>query len=420
MTATAGSHRFDHAELGNGLTLVGEHNPAAQTVAAGFFVRTGARDESAEISGVSHFLEHMMFKGTERRSADDINRDFDELGARYNASTSEDRTLYYGSVLPERGAKLIDLLSDMMRPALRQADFEVEKKVILEEIAMYEDRPAFRVFDLGNPLFYRQHPAGNSILGTVASIEGLLRERMLEYFAERYAPNNLLFVLAGSYDWEAVVAQLEAAAGGWQRRPAVRRRPPFDPATGHFDHLDASLSRVHLAAFAPGVGTRDRRRYAASVLASCLGDGGSGRLHWALVDPGLVDSAGLWHDAADGVGAFVGYLSTGPERYQEVMERFREVLSDFENGGPTPEEWERAQRKLGTSLTLRAETPFGRLMSLGNSYLDRGAYEPLSDVVAAIFAADVAEAKALLADGPFARMFTVALGPVRDYAVATR
>jgi len=135
---------FHETTLKNGLTVIGEHNPGAQTFAAGYFVKTGARDETPEVAGVSHFLEHMMFKGTPKRSAEAINLEFDVLGANYNAYTSDERTVYYGAVLPERGAALLDLLSDMMRPALREDDFTLEKNVILEEIAMYEDCPRSR------------------------------------------------------------------------------------------------------------------------------------------------------------------------------------------------------------------------------------------------------------------------------------
>jgi predicted Zn-dependent peptidase len=152
-------------QLENGLTIVGEHVPSARSLAMGFFVKTGARDETPEVNGVSHFLEHMMFKGTQRRSPEDVNREFDEMGARYNAFTSEENTVYYGNVLPKFQNRLLDLLADMMRPALRDEDFDMEKNVILEEIAMYQDRPQFLVFDLARETYFDNHPLGASILG---------------------------------------------------------------------------------------------------------------------------------------------------------------------------------------------------------------------------------------------------------------
>ncbi|MFZ9090119.1 MAG: M16 family metallopeptidase, partial [Planctomycetaceae bacterium] len=139
--------KFQQRQLSSGLTLIAETNPAVHSVAAGFFVRTGSRDESTEVSGVSHFLEHMAFKGDEQFSADDINRIFDEIGARYNASTSEEVTTYYAAVLPEFLETTLQLLTTLMRPSLRKADFDMEKNVILEEISMYEDQPSFTCYD---------------------------------------------------------------------------------------------------------------------------------------------------------------------------------------------------------------------------------------------------------------------------------
>jgi predicted Zn-dependent peptidase len=139
--------KFYETTLDNGLTVIAELNPHVQSVAAGFFVRTGARDEAMEVNGVSHFLEHMAFKGNEKHSADDVNRIFDELGARYNASTSEEVTLYYAAVLPEYLPDAFEVLAGLMRPSLRGSDFEVERKVILEEIGMYEDQPSFIAYE---------------------------------------------------------------------------------------------------------------------------------------------------------------------------------------------------------------------------------------------------------------------------------
>ena len=138
---------FLHTKLDNGLTIIAESNSSSASMAAGFFVRTGSRDESKELSGVSHFLEHMVFKGTDRRTAIDVNLEFDRMGAEYNACTSEENTVYYGAVLPEFQDPLVELLADLMRPALRMEDFEMERNVILEEIALYEDQPRFRVYE---------------------------------------------------------------------------------------------------------------------------------------------------------------------------------------------------------------------------------------------------------------------------------
>src|SRR5712691_1304471 len=144
---------FHHHTLPNGLTIVAESAPSARSTALGFFVRTGSRDETPEVSGVSHFLEHMIFKGTPRRSALDVNRDFDRIGAHYNAFTSEENTVFYAAILPEYLPPAVDILADILRPSLRGDDFEMEKKVIIEEIGMYDDQPTWCAYDHAKKAF---------------------------------------------------------------------------------------------------------------------------------------------------------------------------------------------------------------------------------------------------------------------------
>lgn len=400
---------FDKLTLDNGLTIIGERNARAQSVALGYFVNTGSRDETPEVAGVSHFLEHMMFKGSDKRSPEDINREFDELGANYNAYTNEERTVYYGAVLSERAPKLLDLLTDMMRPALRQTDFDMEKNVILEEIAMYEDRPNFKAFELGGEQFYNGHPAGNSVLGSAQSITDLTSEQMRSYSKSRYAPDNMVLALAGNYDWDALVAQVEAATADWRAAGAARVYPALKARAGQDLKPDAKLSRAHVAMFAPGVSAQDELRYAASLVASCLGDSSGSRLYWELVDKGLADSASLSHDSSDQVGAFVGYLSTAPERVDEVLARYREVLLSAEAEGLRKDEWERAQGKLATAITLRAETPFGRLMPLGAGYLYDHSYRSVEDTLEALFKASLEDGQQVLAARPFSELFSMVL-----------
>src|SRR5690606_21732302 len=159
--------------LENGLEIVAECNPRAYSTALGFFVRAGARDESDDISGVSHFLEHMAFKGTPKRSAADVNREFDEIGADSNAKTGEEQTVYPATVIPDLPARALMLLSDILRPCLRIEDFEVEQQVILEEIRMYEDEPPYGAYEKCMAAHFGPHPLGRSILGTIESVSGL-------------------------------------------------------------------------------------------------------------------------------------------------------------------------------------------------------------------------------------------------------
>src|SRR4051794_38277946 len=173
---------FHSHTLPNGMQVIGETSPSARSAALGFFVRTGARDETEDVSGVTHFLEHMVFKGTPHRTALDVNRDFDRIGAHYNAFTSEENTVFYASILPEYLPQAVDILADILRPSLRTEDFEMEKKVIIEEIGMYDDQPTWSAYDHAKKCYFDVHPLGNSILGTAESITALTRDQMHSYF----------------------------------------------------------------------------------------------------------------------------------------------------------------------------------------------------------------------------------------------
>src|SRR5947208_16018898 len=190
--------------------MIGESSPSARSAALGFFVRTGSRDETTDVCGVTHFLEHMVFKGTPRRSALDVNRDFDRIGAHYNAFTSEENTVFYAAILPGYLSEAVDILADILRPSLRTDDFAMEKNVIIEEIGMYEDQPMWSAYDAAKRAHFAGHPLANSILGTPESIRALGREQMYEYFERRYLASNITVVAAGNFDWRELTALIKA------------------------------------------------------------------------------------------------------------------------------------------------------------------------------------------------------------------
>src|SRR5438876_6078252 len=213
---------FHHHTLPNGLQIIGETSPSAKSVAVGFFVRTGSRDEAPEVSGVSHFLEHMAFKGTPRRTAFDVNRDADRIGANPNAFTSEENTVFYAAVLPEYLPPLVDILADILRPSLRDDDFNMEKNVIIEEIGMYDDQPNWSAYDHAKKHYFADHPLGNSVLGTPDSIRALTRDQMHDYFRRRYVAPNVTAVAAGHFEWDHFVDLVAKACGHWECGEAPR------------------------------------------------------------------------------------------------------------------------------------------------------------------------------------------------------
>ncbi len=398
--------------LPNGLDIVGEYDENARSVALGFFVKTGARDEDFEReSGVSHFLEHMMFKGSENRSAADVNRDFDSLGARYNAFTSEEETVYYGTVLPGAQAELTEILADMLRPSLRQRDFDTEKKVILEEIAMYRDRPTSRMWELARNSFYKHHPLGQSILGAKESIEKLERDQMLDYFSRRYAANNVTFVLTGNFDFELAKTQIEELCGGWNSFESGRETTPIEANSGIFLETTDQFNRAHIGLYSVGFANQDERRIAAVIACEIIGGGENSRLYWALIHPGIANGASLGHDAQDGAGAFYGVIICPPENAQQSLDIFRVELTKAKDG-VTEEELERAKRGYASAITLGAETPMGRFRGLGFGWMYRRELLSPAQTLEKILNVSLEDVNSILRAEPMLNPTIAGVGPI--------
>ncbi|MEM7577679.1 MAG: pitrilysin family protein [Planctomycetota bacterium] len=392
---------FQHHTLPNGLTILAETDPDAHTAAIGFFVKTGARDEDPAYMGVSHFLEHMMFKGTPRRSADDVNREFDEIGADYNAFTSHEQTVYYAHVLPEFLPRAADLLADMLRPSLRQDDFDMEKKVILEEIGMYDDRPEWRLQDKLLEEFFGSHPLGFRVLGTTDTVTALTPQQMRDYFDGRYSPDNLVVAAAGQVDFDQLCRDLEVRCGGWEATRAERQHGTTEPDGKRLVVDDPRISRTYLAFLAPGPSAQDGHRYAAKVLSDILGDADGSRLYWSLIDPGLADEADFSSMPQDHSGAFMGYATCDPARADEVEATLLQTIDAAVSKEPiTADEVERAVNKLATLATLQGERPSGRMHGLGSRWLYHGAYRSLEQELAALQAVTPNDVASLLAAFP--------------------
>ena len=404
------SVEFRQATLDNGLTVIAETDPAAHTAAVGFFVRTGARDEPRELMGVSHFLEHMMFKGTARRTAFEVNRDFDRIGASYNASTSHEVTMYYAHVLPEYLSEAIDLLSDMLRPALRVDDFQTEKQVILEEIGMYADRPFWQVYEQALERFYGDHPLSFRVLGTQESITALTRDQMYDYFVRRYGPDNMVVSLAGRIDFDAVVRQLAGACGTWAATGAERDHRVVIPQARDSSMARKETNMHYLLGIAPGPSAQEEDRYAAAVLGQVLGDTDNSRLYWELIEPGLAEELDFSHHPHDQTGTYMWYASCRPENAHEVERRLLRVL-DAASEGFHEREVQRAVSKIAMDLTLQNERPAGRMMALGGQWLYLGEYLPLAEILRRVQAVTPDALKALAQKYPFQPRTLVRMSP---------
>ncbi len=402
---------FKQTQLDNGLTIIAEVNPASASMAAGFFVRTGSRDETPEVSGVSHFLEHMVFKGTQRRTAFDVNREFDEMGARYNAFTSEENTVFFGAVLDEFQDRLLDLLCDILRPALRDEDFQVEKGVILEEIALYEDQPKFQVYDKLMSGFFANHPLGNMILGTPDSIQAMKRDDMQAYFDSRYSPTNVTVVATGNVDFEALTSKVADLCVGWRAHEAARRTPAPPNAKERKVIRDEKLAREHIGLMSPAPANQDESRYAAQLLATIVGDSTGSRLFYALIEPAIADEASMSYSPMDRAGAMLTFISTDAERASQAVRIARQEFEKFKDTGATEAELQAARNKIASGATLKGELPMGRLTAVGFDWVYRREYVPLAEEIDALFAVSAADvfdvsrrydlsATAILALGP--------------------
>jgi predicted Zn-dependent peptidase len=408
---------FHTRQLTNGLQIIGETTPSARSVALGFFVRTGARDETPEVSGVTHFLEHMVFKGTPRRSALDVNRDFDRIGANYNAFTSEENTVFYAAILPEYLPQAIDILADILRPSLRVDDFDMEKNVIIEEIGMYEDQPTWSAYDNAKKAYFASHTLGNSILGTPESIRALARDQMHAYFERRYVAPNVTVIAAGNFDWDAFVSDVEKHCGGWNAGPIGRQGICETRGAGTFGVMTkAKVSQEHVFLIAPGPPADSPHRYAADTLALAIGDDSGSRLHWALVDPGLADSADCSFHDYEGTGSFYTYMSCEPAQTQKNLEIILGVLHEVQRNGITEAELQQAKSKIGSRVVRGSERPMGRMQAIGMAWTYLHQYRTVDDDLKAFDAVTLASIRAVLDAYAIDQVTTLALGPLESLA----
>lgn len=384
---------FQHATLDNGLTIIAETDPDAHSAAVGFFVRTGARDEDAKVMGVSHFLEHMMFKGTNTRSPEDINRGFDELGARNNAYTSSEITCFYAQIIPDKVPACLELLADMMRPALRQADFDVEKGVILEEIAMYKDQPFWVLYERLAEEHYAGHPLGHRVLGTDETITDLTRDQMQTYFEDRYSADNTILAAAGNLDFDALVSDASSLCGKWQRTGTTRNHGQPGATGKRLQLADDSVARGYLLAMAPGPAADDPRRYAATLAAQLLGGADNSRLHWALVETGLAEEAQAAFDPSDKAGLFYLFAAADPDSMDRVRDT---MLAEAESlvDNVSDDDLARLRSRFATSMTIGGERPYDRMQRIGRQWAYLGEHTPLEeelDRINAVTLRDIAE-----------------------------
>ncbi len=386
---------FRETTLSNGLRIAAEIDRRSYSAAFGYFVRSGARDEVDSESGLSHFLEHMMFKGTQQRTAADVNRELDELGGQSNAYTSEEQTVYYATVLPKFQDRIVDLLSDMLSPKLDEQDFDTERQVILEEIAKYEDQPPFGAFERALEVHFGPRGLGRRVLGTFESITAMTAMAMREYFWRRYRPDNIVFAATGNVDFDSLVADLDKRTGHWASRPL-----PAPPPADQPDSLPVGIAmdrsipiadahQAYLVRIASGAGMKSDDRYASRILASILGDEGGSRMFWDLIDTGRAEVATIWPQEFIDTGAWFTYLVCAPEDVPANRRQIDLILHEVATSGVQADELAQSINKATAGYIMQSERPANRLFGLGSRWLTCGQYVSTDDTLDRLRALDV-------------------------------
>ncbi len=406
--------------LPGGLRIITESLPAVRSAAVGIWAGVGSRDEGPEHAGATHYLEHLLFKGTARRSALEISASMDAVGGELNAFTGKEYTCYYARVLDADLPLAIDVLSDMVTSSLIEPkDVDAERGVILEEIAMNDDDPGDLVHEAFVERLFGDTPLGRPILGTVDSINSISRDRIAEHYRARYTPDNLVVAAAGNIDHDDLVGQIQAAFGA----ALAGARTPVAPRLGGTESESASgtgvrllsrpLEQANLVLGCAGLSRTDDRRFALGVLNAALGGGMSSRLFQEVREKrGLAYSVYSFSSQHAECGQWGIYAGCLPAKADEVLAICQEEVAKVIGSGLTDEEMSRGKGQLRGSIVLGLEDPSSRMSRLGKSELVYPALEPVEEILAAIesvthdqirsVAADVLGLpKALAVVGPF-------------------
>jgi predicted Zn-dependent peptidase len=378
--------------LPSGLRIVTEEVPSVRSAAIGIWVNVGSRDETPAVAGASHFLEHLLFKGTTRRTALEISATLEAVGGEMKAFTSKEYTCFYARVIDTDLPMAIDVVSDLITSSIVSAlDVDAERKVVLEEIAMRDDDPSDLVHDLYAETYYGDTTLGRPILGTVKSIKEMSRSSVFNYYKKKYLPQDLVVAVAGNIKHKRVVAMVEEALSrdnflDVKGAPQIRPNTPVKTKPMHsVGLLTRKTEQAHMFYGMEGVARSDDRRFAMGVLASALGGGMSSRLFQEIREKrGLAYSVYAYAQQFAGSGQIGFYAGCNPTKAIEVVEIIREVLADVAENGMSHEEIERAKGAVRGSLVLSQEDSASRMSRIGKNEIVYGQVMGFDDILKAI------------------------------------
>ena len=372
-------------KLSNGIPVLMENIDSINTISLGIFVKTGSRNEYPEESGVSHYIEHMMFKGTTNRTAKEISEEVDNEGGMINAYTSRDTTCYYIQMLSNKIEKGIDILSDMfLNSTFTEENLEKERNVIIEEIKMYEDIPEETIHD-ENIKFALTGVQSNSVLGTIESLKGIDREKFIKYFKDQYRASNIVISVAGKMDCEEIVTMLEKGFGKIEDYSVDRNIDNSYTINCGENKISRDTNQVHLCFNTKGVSLIDEMKYPVAIISSVLGGNMSSRLFQKIREErGLAYSVYTYSSAFMEDGVFTVYAGTTHESYQEVIDIIRDEFEEIRENGITEYELQKSKNQFLSMLTFSLEGSKGKMNRMANSYLLYGEVIEIEKIIESI------------------------------------
>lgn len=373
---------FNMVTLDNKTQILTETVPHVRSVSIGVFVDTGSRYEAPDMNGSSHFIEHLMFKGTNRRSAKDIAEELDAVGGQLNAFTTKEYTCYYARVMDEHFDLAVDLLGDMLfESKFDPVDIDRERNVIIEEIKMYEDTPDELVHDIFAGSIWRGHSLGQPIIGTADIINGLNRDKLFDYYKKNYNPGRMIVAVAGNITHDAVMKKLRPIFANKEGKGNLKK-VDVPAAQRQIVCRSKDTEQVHLIVGAPGLKLDHEKIYVMQIINTILGGGLSSRLFQDIREQrGLVYSVYSYHSSYHDTGLFGIYAGLSKENVDEVLELIFKQVRDIQIKGVKKEELYRAKEQLKGSLFLSLENVTTRMSRLGKSQLYLGKFVTPEEIV---------------------------------------
>jgi predicted Zn-dependent peptidase len=377
--------------LPSGLRIVTEDVPGVRSASFGIWVNVGSRDEDARSAGASHFLEHLLFKGTKRRSALEISSSIESVGGEMNAFTTKEYTCFYARVIDSDLPLAIDVISELITSSLcRTEDVDAERKVVLEEISMRDDDPSDLVHEVFAEDFYRKHPLSRSILGSEKTIKSIKRDAIFDYYKSRYRPDQIVVSVAGNFKHRKVVAMIEEALSrdgflDQTSAPEIRKSDSFRPVGGRVGLMNRKTEQAHLFLGLPAVDRDDPKRFTVGVLSAALGGGMSSRLFQEVREKrGLAYSVYSYAQQFSGTGHLGFYAGTAPQSAKEVVRVIQGITGDVAANGLSDEELARAKGAVRGSLVLSQEDTGSQMSRIGKSELVYGTVMSFDEILTEI------------------------------------